>query len=167
GVLATLAAEREAVLAELVAAAAELRGEVRGRARHASVRQGLAGRGAGERAIAARRAEPRVTAHVTGGTRNAARRQRGIERRVRRERRGHARRLLGQRRVAAEAAQRRAWIALEHLDELARDARPHGSRVEARRPVGELRWVAGAARFRRQRRLERREARGRRPLRRQ
>src|SRR5207249_947620 len=59
-VLEELAAEREAVPAELVAAAAELRGEICGRARHAPVRQRLARRGAGERPVAAREGRGRT-----------------------------------------------------------------------------------------------------------
>src|SRR5206468_927797 len=66
-VLEQLAVEREAVGRELVAAPAELGGEERRGARHAVVRERLARRGAGERAVAARRTEPLVAAHVTAG----------------------------------------------------------------------------------------------------
>src|SRR5438034_139426 len=54
--------------------------------------------------------------------------------------------------------------ALEHLDELACDPWPHGSRMEARPPVGELRGMTGAARLGRERGLERGEAPRRRAL---
>src|SRR5207253_627023 len=76
----------------------------------------------------------------------------------------HARRLLGQRGMARETGERRPWIALKHLHELSRDPGPHGSGVEARLPVGELRWMTGAARLGLERGLERGEARRRRAL---
>src|SRR3989442_5032891 len=64
-VLEQLAVEREAVGRELVAALAELGGEERRGARHAVVRERLARRTAGERAVAARRARPLMNADVT------------------------------------------------------------------------------------------------------
>src|SRR5207245_2119491 len=74
-------------------------------------------------------------------------------------------RLLGKRCVTAETSERRRRIALEHLDELPHDPGPRRSGVPARSPVGVLRGMAGAARFRAERCLERREAGGRRALR--
>src|ERR671937_1712275 len=78
GVLEQLAVERVAVGAELMAAVTELRREIRGRARDATVRQRVARRGAGERAIATRRTEALVTAHVARRARDAARPQRRV-----------------------------------------------------------------------------------------
>src|SRR5206468_12279780 len=69
----------------------------------------------------------------------------------------YERRLLGERCVTAETSERRRRIALEHLDELPHDPGPRRSGVPARSPVGVLRGMAGAARFRAERRLERRE----------
>ena len=146
-------------------AATELRGEIGGRARDATVRQRLARRRAGQRAIASRRTEALVVAHVARRAGNAARAQRRVERGIGRQRVGQQRRLLGERRVAVLARERRRRLAHEHLGELAGDARAHRRRVRARSPVRELHRMAGAARLRRQRRFERREARRRQPLR--
>src|SRR5262249_60478078 len=77
------------------------------------------------------------------------------------------RRLLGERTVTPETPDRGLRVALEHLRQLALDARARRHRVGALAPVGVLRRMAAPARLRVQRGLERRVARGRRALRRQ
>src|SRR5438093_7688505 len=142
---------------------AELGGEERRGARHAVVRERLARRRAGERAVAAWRTEPLVGADVTAGAHEPSGPERPVVDGVRAGARafGHARRLLGEWRVTRQAAERRPGIALEHLHELAHEPRPHGSGVKARRPVGELRGMAAAAGLGLERRLERGETRRR------
>src|SRR5262249_3020551 len=119
-----------------------------------------------ERAIPAWRPEALVVAHVAAGTGQALAMQRGVERVIGSETApvSHERRLLGERRMTAETPERRGGIALEHLDELSRDARSRRRGVPARSPVAVLRRVARAARFGPERCFERREARGRGPL---
>ena len=165
GVLERLAVQRVAIGPELVAGAAERRGEIRGRARHPLVRQARARRRAGERAVAPWRTEALVAAHVTRRARDTARVQRRVEGRIIGEGARHERHLLGEGRVAILATESRRRVVQAQLGELARHTWSHRRRVDARAPVGELRGMAGAARLGRERRLERREARGRRSLR--
>ena len=165
GVLEQRAVQRVALGAELVAAAAELRGQIGGRARHPAVRQRLARRRGGERAVAPRWTEALVAADVARRARDPARAQRRVEGGVPGERAGHERRLLGERRVAVLAGEGRRRLAYEQLGKLAGHARAHGRRVRARAPVGELRGMTRAARLGGERRLERREAGRRRSLR--
>src|SRR3989454_9254872 len=150
GVLEGLAIERRAVRAELVAAAAERGGQERRRAGDAAVREGLSRRDARERAVPPWRSEPLMAAHVAAGTGQALTMQRRVEDGIGNEaaRVARQRRLLGERRVTAETSERRTGIALEHLDELSGDAGPRRRRVPARPPIGILRGMARAARFR-------------------
>ena len=166
-VLEGLAVQRGPVGAELVTAAAERRRQERGRAGDAAVRKRLARRRARQRAVAAWRTEALMGAHVAACAGQALAMKRSVEGGIGNEatvveREG---RLFGQRRVTAETAERGGGIALEHLDELAGDAGPRRRRVPARAPVRILRGMAGAARLRPERRLDRREAGGRRALR--
>ncbi|PYM67967.1 MAG: hypothetical protein DME11_02070 [Candidatus Rokuibacteriota bacterium] len=89
-------------------ALAELGAQERGSAGHAVVRERLAWRGRGERPVAARRAEPLVGTDVTARAHEPSGAEGGIVNRVRASSRavGDARRLLGEGRVAREAAQR-------------------------------------------------------------
>src|SRR5439155_3928671 len=112
GVLEELAVQREAVRRELVATLAELGAEERGGARHAVVRERLPRRRRSERAVAARRAESLVATHVAAGADQSPGAQRCVMNRSRTGPLavGQARRLLRQRRMAREAAQRRRGI---------------------------------------------------------
>ena len=168
-VLEQLAVQRDAVRLELMAAATELRAKKCRRSRHSVVRQRGAWPGALNTAIAAWWTESLVASHVACGARDAPVSERGVE---------HPaflvalpaadeRSLLGQRRVARIADDRRRRIALRHLDELAGDAGAQCARVQARPPVRKLRGMTGAARFRSERLFEPTEARRRRALRRE
>src|SRR5712691_8506373 len=125
-----------------------------------AVRQRLAGRRARQRAVPARWPEALVAAHVAARTGQALAMKRGVDDRIGNEAAlvARERRLLGERRVTAETAERGAGIALEHLDELPGDAGSRRRRVPARAPVGVLRRMAGAARLRPERCFDRREA---------
>src|SRR5712692_6138870 len=169
GVLEQLAVQRESVGCELVTAAAELGFEEGGRARDPVVRQRLPWDAARERAVTAGRAEALVAPHVAAGARHALGAERAIVRGVGPHLVAFSdqRRLLGERRVTRETSERRPRIALEHLHELTLEARTRRRGMRALAPVGELRGVTGPARLGVERGLQRREARGRRALRRQ
>src|SRR2546427_96516 len=169
GVLEQLAVQREPVGRELVTAAAELGLEEGGRASDPVVRQRLPWDAARERAVTPGRAEALVAPHVAAGARHALGAERAVVRGVGLQlvALSDQRRLLGERRVTRETAERRPRIALEHLHELTLEARARRRGMRALAPVGELRGVTSPARLGVERGLQRREARGRRALRRQ
>src|SRR5439155_1725739 len=121
--LEEFAVEREAVGRELVAALTELGAKEGGSARHAVVRERLARRCAGKRAVATRRAEPLVSPDVTARADQSPDPEPDVVDRIRAHAGAlrHARRLLGQRGMARETGERRPGIALKHLHELSRD----------------------------------------------
>src|SRR5882672_619547 len=157
GVLERLAIEHETIRPELVAARAKLGMKKSRCPRHATMRESLARRAVGHRAVPARRAEMFVAAHVATRADDAAGLQAGVEVAVRDElaRLVELRPLLSDRRMAPRARSSGRGLALRHFQELARDTRPHALRMQRRLPIGELHRMAGAAGFRLQRALDR------------
>src|SRR5437867_1482813 len=151
--------ERLAVRREPVTARTELRPE-KGRAgREAVVRQSFAGPRDRWRSRAPGRTEALVPADVTARADDALRAEAGVEHRIgaAAARRGNLDGLLGEGCVAVEAGTSRCRLALDHFDELARDARPHAFGVQDGLPIGQLNRMAGATVGRKQRSLDGRE----------
>src|SRR5262249_9511535 len=127
GILEQLAVDGEAVRRELMAARAELGPQVDGGRREAVVRKRGARLDARRRSVPARRAEALIPADVAARAHEPLGAKRGVERRVRRKPRLAANLgcLLGEWRVTGGTRSGGRGIALAHLHELARDARPH------------------------------------------
>src|SRR4029453_15131919 len=157
GVLEGRAVQGEPIAPELMAARAEISAKEGRGPCDAAMRELRAGTAVSRGAIAARRTEVFVAAHVTARANDPARLESGVEvwigdKSPRLVERGP---LLGDGGVAPEARARGCRLPSRHFHELARDAGAHALRMERGLPVPELHGMAGAAGFRLQRALDR------------